>query len=129
MSPIARPGANATVFGQGGLLDAGAGILGDLQSGSVLGYIGAAQKAARLSKTFKGKNLGAIAASEAVTLGTQVLKQGLPGATRQVANRANGWLFPTPKSTKPVNTSQDNYTGRGPSNSGTSGGYTGSARV
>jgi hypothetical protein len=35
VSPIARPGANATVFGQGGLLDAGAGILGDLQSGSV----------------------------------------------------------------------------------------------
>jgi hypothetical protein len=97
VSPIARPGANATVFGQGGLLDAGAGILGDLQSGSVLGYIGAAQKAARLSRTFKGKNLGSIAASEAVALGTETLKQGLPGVTRQVANKANGWLFPTPK--------------------------------
>jgi hypothetical protein len=97
VSPIARPGANATVFGQGGLLDAGAGIIGDLQSQSVLGYIGAAQKAARLSRTFKGKNLGSIAASEAVALGTETLKQGLPGATRQVANKANGWLFPTPK--------------------------------
>jgi hypothetical protein len=100
VSPIARPGANATVFGQGGLLDAGAGILGDLQSGSVLGYIGAAQKAARLSKTFKGKNIGSIAASEALALGTQTLKQGItPGGVRQVANRANGWLFPTPKGT------------------------------
>ena len=97
VSPIARPGANATVFGQGGLLETGAGILGDLQSGNVLGYIGAAQKAARLSKTFKGKNLGSIAASEAVALGTETLKQGLPAATRQVANKANGWLFPTPK--------------------------------
>ena len=97
VSPIARPGANATVFGQGGLLETGAGILGDLQSGSVLGYIGAAQKAARLSKTFKGKSIGAIAASEAVALGTQTLKQGLPGAVRQVANKADGWLFPKPK--------------------------------
>ena len=116
VSPIARPGANATVFGQGGLLDAGAGILGDLQSGSVLGYIGAAQKAARLSKTFKGKNIGSIAASEAVALGTQTLKQGItPGGVRQVANRANGWLFPTPKTapqTAPV-------TGRGVDNAGT----------
>jgi hypothetical protein len=98
VSPIARPGANATVFGQGGLLETGAGILGDLQSGSVLGYIGAAQKAARLSKTFKGKNVGAIAASEAVALGTQTLKEGItPGGVRQVTNKADGWLFPTPK--------------------------------
>jgi hypothetical protein len=100
------------VFGQGGLLDAGAGILGDLQSGNVLGYIGAAQKAARLSRTFKGKNLGSIAASEAVALGTETLKQGLPGATRQVANKANGWLFPTPKTapqtTPPIGRGVDN---------------------
>ena len=114
VSPIARPGANATVFGQGGLLDAGAGILGDLQSGSVLGYIGAAQKAARLSRTFKGKNLGSIAASEAVALGTETLKQGLPGAVRQVANKADGWLFPTPK-TVPQSTP---VTGRGVDNAG-----------
>jgi len=79
------------------LLETGAGILGDLQSGSVLGYIGAAQKAARLSKTFKGKSIGAIAASEAVALGTQTLKQGLPGGVRAVANKADGWLFPKPK--------------------------------
>jgi hypothetical protein len=95
LSPIARPGSNATVFGQGGLLETGAGIIGDLQSGSVLGLIGAAQKAARLDKTFKGKNLSAIAKSEAVALGTQTLKQGLPTATRAVANKADGWIFPT----------------------------------
>jgi hypothetical protein len=95
LSPIARPGSNATVFGQGGLLETGAGIIGDLQSGSVLGLIGAAQKAARLDKTFKGKNLAAIAKSEAVSLGTQTLKQGLPAATKAVANKADGWIFPT----------------------------------
>jgi hypothetical protein len=83
------------VFGQGGLLETGAGIIGDLQSGSVLGLIGAAQKAARLDKTFKGKNLAAIAKSEAVALGTQTLQQGLPAATRAVANKADGWIFPT----------------------------------
>ena len=95
LSPIARPGSNATVFGQGGLLETGAGIIGDLQSGSVLGLIGAAQKAARLNQTFKGKDLKAIAKSEAVALGTQTLQQGLPAATRAVANKADGWLFPT----------------------------------
>ena len=95
LSPIARPGSNATVFGQGGLLETGAGIIGDLQSGSVLGLIGAAQKAARLDKTFKGKNLAAIAKSEAVSLGTKTLQQGLPAATKAVANKADGWIFPT----------------------------------
>ena len=97
VSPIARPGANATVFGQGGLLETGGGIIGDLQSGSVLGLIGAAQKAARLNQTFKGKNLGSLAASEAVRLGTQTIQQGVTaGGVRAVANKADGWVFPTP---------------------------------
>jgi hypothetical protein len=93
-SPLSRPGANATVFGQGGLLDAGIGILGDLQSGSVLGLIGAAQKAGRTYNTFKGKNLAAITKSEAVAIGKNTVIQALPGATRAVANRADGWIFP-----------------------------------
>ena len=100
VSPIARPGANATVFGQGGLLETGAGIIGDLQSGNLLGLIGAAQKAARLNQTFKGKNLGSIAASEAVALGTKTIQQGItPDAVRSVANRASGWAFPAPQNT------------------------------
>ena len=98
VSPIARPGANATVFGQGGLLETGGGIIGDLQSGSVLGLIGAAQKAGRLNQTFKGKNLGSLAANEALKLGTQTIQQGVtPGGVRAVANKADGWIFPTPK--------------------------------
>ena len=97
VSPIARPGANATVFGQGGLLETGGGIIGDLQSGSVLGLIGGVQKAARLNQTFPGKNLGSIAASEAVRLGTQTIQQGVTaGGVRAVANKADGWVFPTP---------------------------------
>ena len=98
VSPIARPGANATVFGQGGLLETGGGIIGDLQSGSVLGLIGAAQKAGRLNQTFKGKNLGSLAAGEALKLGTKTIQQGVtPGGVRSVANKVDGWVFPTPK--------------------------------
>jgi hypothetical protein len=93
-SPLARPGSTATVFGQGGLLDAGVGILEDLQSGSVLGLIGAAQKAGRSYNTFKGKNLAAITKSEAVTLGKNSVIGALPGATKAVANKADGWIFP-----------------------------------
>jgi hypothetical protein len=93
VSPLARPGANATVFGQGGLLDAGAGIIGDLASGGPLGLIGAAQKAGRLKDTYKNKNARAIAVSEAKALGKGVLIQTLPSATRSVTNRPNGWDF------------------------------------
>jgi hypothetical protein len=97
-SPLARPGGTATVFGQGGLLDAGVGILEDLQSGSVLGLIGATQKAGRTYNTFKGKNLAAITKSEATAIGKNTVIQALPGATRAVANKADGWIFPQAQS-------------------------------
>ena len=93
-SPLTRLGNQATVFGQGGLLDTGVGILEDLQSGSVLGLIGAAQKAGTAYNTFKGKNIAAITKSEAVAIGKSTVIQALPGATRSVANRADGWIFP-----------------------------------
>lgn len=50
LSPIARPGTNRTVFGQGGLVDSGIGILNDLSNGNVLGAV---QTAGRVSRTFK----------------------------------------------------------------------------
>lgn len=93
-SPISRLGNNASVFGQGGLLDTGIGILDDLQSGSVLGLIGAAQKAGTSYNTFKGKNIKSIATSEAKALGKGAIIQALPGATRAVANKADGVFFP-----------------------------------
>ena len=93
-SPLTRLGNQASVFGQGGLLDTGVGILQDLQSGSVLGLIGAAQKAGTAYNTFKGKNIAAIAKNEAVAIGKSTVIQALPGATRSVANRADGWIFP-----------------------------------
>jgi hypothetical protein len=90
VSSLARPGSTSTVFGQGGLLDAGGGILSDLQSGGPLGLIGAAQKALTARNTFKGKDLASLAKSEGVSLGTKAITSG-------IKNNA-GRFFPTPKS-------------------------------
>ena len=94
-SPLARPGTTATILGQGGILDVAGGIASDLQSGSVLGLIGAAQKASTAYNTFKGKNLKSIATAEATAIGKQVIVGSLPGAIRSVANKADGVFFPT----------------------------------
>jgi hypothetical protein len=50
LSPITRPGANRNILGQGGLLDAGVGIIEDLQNGNLIGAI---QKGGTLRNTFK----------------------------------------------------------------------------
>jgi hypothetical protein len=103
LSPISRPGSRATVFGQGGLLDAGGGILKDLESKSVLGLIGAAQKAGTAYNTFKGKNIASSAISEATALGKNAIRGSTAGDVRAVQNRATGMFFPTPQ-TPPTNT-------------------------
>lgn len=50
LSPIARPGSNKNILGQGGLVEAGEGIISDLTNGNILGAI---QKAGRTAQTFK----------------------------------------------------------------------------
>jgi hypothetical protein len=95
LSGIARPGSNATVFGQGGLLDAAEGAITDLQSGNLGGLIGAAQKAGTAYNTLKGKDLKSIAKSETVRLGTNEIIKSLPGAVRPVLNRPTGVFIPT----------------------------------
>lgn len=99
-SPLARAGSTASIFGQGGLLSTGEGIMADLESGSVAGLIGAAQKAGAAYNTFKGKNLKSIVESEAISLGKQTIGQYGPNATRAVINRADGWVFPTAQATR-----------------------------
>jgi len=103
-SPIARPGSTNSIFGQGGLLDVVDGISSDLQSRSVLGLIGAVQKAGTFYNTNQ-QNGGfkKLLINEATALGTQAIQGAIPGAVRAVANRADGWIFPTAQ-TKPVNT-------------------------
>jgi len=96
LSPIARPGSTNSIFGQGGLLDVVDGISSDLQSGSVLGLIGAVQKAGTFYNTNQQNGgLKKLVVSEATALGTQAIQGALPGAVRAVANRADGWIFPT----------------------------------
>lgn len=96
LSPIARPGSTNSIFGQGGLLDVVDGISEDLQSGSVLGLIGAVQKAGTFYNTNQ-QNGGfkKLLINEATALGTQAIQGAIPGAVRAVANRADGWIFPT----------------------------------
>ena len=103
-SPLARAGSTASIFGQGGLLATGEGIMADLESGSVAGLIGAAQKAGASYNTFKGKNLKSIVESEATSLGKQTIGQYGPNATRSVINKADGWVFPTAARNQPNNT-------------------------
>ena len=61
------------------------------------GLIGAAQTAGRVYNTTKGKDLQAIAKSEAIKLGTNELVKSLPGAIRPVLNRPTGVFIPTPQ--------------------------------
>jgi hypothetical protein len=98
-SALARPGSTATVFGQGGLVDAGIGLLEDLNAlqtgeGGLQNVLGAVQKAGTAYETFKGKNIASIANQEARQAGQQILQQSLPGAMRQVVNAGNGIIFP-----------------------------------
>jgi hypothetical protein len=103
-SALARAGSTATIFGQGGLLSTGNGILTDLQSGSVMGLIGAAQKAGTAYNTFKGKNLKSVVQAEAVSLGKDVINQFGPGAVRSAVNKADSWIFPTKAVQRQANT-------------------------
>ena len=98
-SPISRGGSTASIFGQGGLLSTGTGILQDLQSGSVLGLIGAAQKAGTAYNTWKGKDIKSVAIAETTALGKQVIQGSLPGAVKTVANKADSFIFPKANTT------------------------------
>ena len=98
-SSLARPGSTATVFGQGGIIDAITGSVQDLQAlasgqGGLAQVIGLAQTASTAYNTFKGKDIAAIASTEAKQAAVSVLQQGLPGSVRQAVNSANGFLFP-----------------------------------
>ena len=99
LSPIARPGSNQTIFGQGGLLDAGAGILQDLQSGSLLGLVGAAQKAMTVNKNFGAGGLKAAVTSDVNKLVKGTVQQSLPAATKSVLNSPTGVFIPTVQNT------------------------------
>jgi hypothetical protein len=98
-SGISRPGSQATVFGQGGLVDAGIGILEDLNAlqsgqGGLQNVLGSVQKVFTASETFKDKSIRSIANQEARQAAPQILQGALPPAVRQAANSGNGQFFP-----------------------------------
>lgn len=102
ISDITRPGTNATVLGQGGLIDAGIGIAEDLASGGVAGLIGAVQKSVAAYDTYKGKDLASIAKTEVKDSAKTIGKAALPAAQRAAIGTAgqkgilDGIFFPTP---------------------------------
>jgi len=111
-SALARPGSTQTVLGQGGLLDAGIGIVADLESGGVGGLIGATQKALTSYNTFKNVNLRSVVNAELKQTANNVIRGVLPGALRGASSSpltspvgipqqpltygSGGIFFPTP---------------------------------
>jgi hypothetical protein len=93
-SGIARPGSTATVFGQGGLIDAGAGVIEDLSKGNLAGLIGAVQTAGTAYNTFKGKSIKDIANQDVKLAAQNFVRRDLPGYGRQAMNAAAGFQFP-----------------------------------
>jgi hypothetical protein len=84
LSPIARPGSNATIMGQGGLIDAADGIAQDISDGN---WLGAAIKAKTTAKTFKNVNLSKLATQEAVGVAMSGMNQAISSVT-------SGRVFP-----------------------------------
>lgn len=96
LSPIARPGANRNILGQGGLVDAVDGVIGDLSNGNILGAI---QKGGTVANTFKNsQNLFNTAKAELVT--------GIFNATQNPGTVRNLFNFPTISSTTGVTAQQ-----------------------
>lgn len=116
-SALARPGSTQTVLGQGGLLDAGIGIIEDLQSGTVGGLIGATQKAGTAYNTFKNANLRSVVNADVNQSVNNAIRGVLPGALRNASSspltspvgiptqplsyRGGGIFFPTPPTSTP----------------------------
>jgi hypothetical protein len=79
LSPIARLGSNATIIGQGGLVEAGEGVISDILDGN---YLRAIQTAGTTYNTFKNKNLKQVALSDVNTVLQTATQEALPGGVR-----------------------------------------------
>ena len=89
-SSLSRPGSTTSVLGKGGLVDAGIGVFEDLSRGSILGVLGAAQKAGRIYESVRRGDIGAAVREE----GVQVLKDVLRGGANRSAQ--NDFTFNRP---------------------------------
>jgi len=88
-SKLSKPGTTDTIFGQGGLIDAGADIISDLQNGNILG---AALTAGTAWNTYKDSDLGSMFAEEGMA------QVGLAAVTalnnQSVQNAVSNFVFP-----------------------------------
>jgi len=90
-SKLSKAGSTTSIFGQGGLLDAGDSIMSDLTNGNILG---AALTAGRSYNTWKDADIGSVLADEGIQ---QVITQGTIAARSQpVANSVNNFNFLKP---------------------------------
>lgn len=107
LSPIARPGSNRNILGQGGLVDAGVGVLEDLKNGNILGAI---QKGGTLANTFKNPQaIFQTAKAELIS--------GLFNATQNPQTARNLFNFPSTSSTNgPTAQSVSNQNFNNPNN-------------
>lgn len=91
VSPIAKPGSQSSILGQGGLVDAAGGIMDDLTN-IPPNFLGAIQKAGTTAQTFKNpKNILNIAKGEALGMAADSIT-GTP-------NRNTMFNFPAAAST------------------------------
>ena len=95
LSPIARPGSNATFLGQGGLVNAGTGIINDLSNGNILNAV---RTAGTAYNTFKNTNLKQVATQDLNSLLNQAVQQQLPGSVRTNTYYPGYASSPTPAS-------------------------------
>lgn len=86
VSPIARPGSNATILGQGGLVDGVGGVVQGLMQGDLSGLLKAAQSAGTTYNTFKNQNISKLAKQEVVS--------GITNAIQQTPNRNINSIIP-----------------------------------
>jgi len=90
LSPIARLGANRTILGKGGLVDAAGGFLDSLNSNPP-NYLQALQIAGTSYNTFKNVNIKQALKSDVVA--------GLSNSVSQIPNRQSTFSFPVANST------------------------------
>jgi hypothetical protein len=99
-SALARPGSTATVFGQGGLVDAGIGIYEDLEAiltgrGGLANVIGAVQKGLTTNQTFKNKSIRSIVNNDVRAAFTPTMQSAFTKAAVNYAmNAVGGMVFP-----------------------------------
>jgi hypothetical protein len=98
-SPITRPGATNSVFGQTGIMPAVQGSVQDLQAlnsgqGGRQNVLGAVQKASTQYNTLYTQNLSQSAQPVLQQNAIDAAQSTLPNATRTVVNSNTGMVFP-----------------------------------